>query len=407
LIQRKHLTDSPPAETEKNGRLASTNPLAAGKDLPGALLRRNLRNPLSALAFQDADLATPSRKAIHRASQWIGRQLTAQGGDGRDVVSSDLRRRGEEILCCESSWKVAVNPRAVVKLQGALPQIVAKGAQARPVPGYHCRQRLCPKCQAIRARKWAERTAPLLTEVRDAGRVPKFITLTQPSKVGEPLAQARERMESAWRRFSRSSAWRSRCAAWMVSREVTWSKGAWHYHLHSIVDCGYWPQADLAAAWGQYAAGAKIVDIREAKAGTEQEIVKYALKTLSVPPGKLLELIEAMHAKRTVSCGGAWHNRVKPEDCEPSDELPAGWEFIDVVALRDAQLRGEHWAHLAMAACMRWLEERHAEALARFTGALLHPDDGRRLRALRDRLPDASSVDWIFERDGRAPEAVS
>lgn len=329
----------------RTGRLPAWDPKACQIDhTPGApraplslIQREQLVNPLSSHAFRQAERTVKASEKVDSARRWLAATLQTLGDPW-------LERRGKAMADCERHWKVAV--------------LKSDPTRSKPMPVNHCTDRLCPACARIRAHKWAERTAPILDEVRKAGGVPKMLTLTQVTKPGESLVRARQRFERAFRRLYRDPRYRSRVRGWMASREVTWSEGAWHYHAHVLVDCEFWPQKDIAGLWLELTGDSSIVDIRRARAGSEREIVKYAVKVLTVPAEKLQELAMALRGARMVSTGGAWKNAVREADLEPTDEAPEGYELWSVEKLMAGVRAGDRTAQLAAAACLRWLEER-------------------------------------------------
>jgi hypothetical protein len=337
----------------------------------------NICQTVADKAVSAAKNLTPGAAKIDAAARWVERGLIAAAGAALTPgESKELRSRAAAIGKCERVWKVAVN--------------LTDPTRSRLVPIRHCRQRLCPRCQAIRGRKWQDRVAPLAAECRAEGYVPKFVTLTQVSREGEPLRETRRRFEKSFRAFYRSKQFRGRSTGWCASREVTWSNGAWHYHVHMIADMTYWNQPDLSAFWQSITGDSFIVDIREACEGDEREILKYATKALTIPRDRLAELVHDLRGARMISTGGTWRGRVTDEMLEPDDNVPDGWKMVGVEELYSHVRAGARWAHVALAAVLDSLPPR---GVGWVTRALTAPFD-----AWREIPPDAGSLDYVTER---------
>lgn len=162
------------------------------------------------------------------------------------------------------------------------------------------------------------------------------------------------------------------CAA---SREVTWSKGAYHVHIHLIYDGEFWSQPELSKEWRRVTDGESwVVDIREAREGAEIELVKYAVKTLALPDECLVEFAQTMRHARLIGTGGTWR-KVKPPE-QPSDvpEEP-GWELMTLAGLWRRTQDGESPACEIALALVRWCEQVSGRRLAdELRAAFFGPD---------------------------------
>jgi hypothetical protein len=199
---------------------------------------------------------------------------------------------------------------------------------------------------------------PLIKEARAAGRKPKFMTLTQRARPEESLRDACRRLQRCFEALRHRAEWKQHVSAWVAAREVTLGRGgAWHVHVHLVADSEYWPQADLSAEWERVTAGeSRIVDVRDARAGVERELLKYTLKTTGVAPERLVEFAMAMRGVRTVSTGGAWYGRVRDEDLlSDAEGVGESIELLTIGALLRLVDSGDSWAQVVKDALDRWI----------------------------------------------------
>jgi hypothetical protein len=201
----------------------------------------------------------------------------------------------------------------------------AKGAR---LTVNHCDDRACAPCANHRTRRVFEKF-----EKVSAGKSLRFMTLTQASRVGETLADARKRLRADERKFRQRKAWKEHVTGGLRSEEVTWSNGAWHVHFHYMTEGRYWPQDELAAQWGG------IADIRAAY--DVRELLKYSLKTAGVPAYQVAEWAIEMERVREVEFLGSW--RGKQPDVDAQEE--ATTEELDAfryVCEEPTLERGDH-----------------------------------------------------------------
>ena len=99
-----------------------------------------------------------------------------------------------------------------------------------------------------------------------------------------------------------------------------------------------------------------IVDIRQARAGVERELLKYASKAASLPDAKVVEYATTMHGARDITTGAAWHGLASDEDLESDELMPL--EAGNVVRLplpviEERAADGDEWAAAVLVAVLR------------------------------------------------------
>lgn len=305
------------------------------------------------------------------------------------AVKDEHWKRGRAIEECCKQWAVALT-----------------AAGAVPVPVSHCRQRMCPACAVARGERLWKRVERLIASQE---RPPKLLTVTQQTRKGEPLRKTIDRFNSSWRRLYRTKEWRAHVRGAVACREVTYSKDAWHFHMHIVADMDFWDVREISKLWERVSRGSSIVWINEAKPGTEREAVKYAVKMLSIPTPELLrQATDALRGVRMVSCLGTWRDAIKEGDLEPSDtetdegrRIVAWWEVIQ------GWRRREEWAVVAMQQLEQWFRDRAGDKGAMW---LLQCIAVARLRFdlpgignVFDSVPGGQTLEHKWQREGRLP----
>lgn len=230
----------------------------------------------------------------------VQRRLHAVRADDRSASiaalysSTDpgLSRRAERMgMCCVSPSVYATRDGRVVT-----------------VPG-RCRDRLCPLCQRVRAKRVVAQIAGLIRSADQA----RFITLTRPAD-GRPLKDVITSLVADYRRFRRTVEWKRHVTAAAAVIEVTRGRHGdhWHVHMHILADGTYWPQRDLQRAWTSVVGVESIVDVRAvygARAAARY-VGGYVAKGTHVAGwthAQIREYAAAMLRQRTVITSGSWH----------------------------------------------------------------------------------------------------
>lgn len=340
----------------------------ADRALLHLMIQKQRYNPVVSNALRYANSALPGQERVDIASADIVRRLRKH---------PELLRKARAIAGCSTTWLVAV-PKG------------SSGVNSRPVPANQCRERLCPRCQRVRASKWAERVRPLLEKLEAGGeflnfktgelekRGPspaKFLTLTQVSKPGESLRAALRRFNEHFRALYLHEEWKSRVRGYVAAREVTWTKKkCWHFHVHVLADFDYWPQREISALWHSITGDSYIVDVRAVKRGSEREAIKYPIKFIGVPPSKVVELVQSTAGVRMISIGGEWRKFLRVADMEPED-CPEGHELVPASVLYARAQAGCVRSTEAINSVLDWALARGAHAHRAVLMALMRPHD--------------------------------
>lgn len=185
-----------------------------------------------------------------------------------------------------------------------------------------CKNRLCPRCNAIRSEKMAGNIAEHLNKLNS----PRMLTLTLEHSETHLKEQVKHLYES-FKRLRRSKAYQAKIKGGVAVCEIKWSASneAWHPHLHVLIDGEYWRQADISRAWEKASNGSKIVDIRmihdRSKAG--RYVSKYVAKVGDidgVPMERVPELAAALHGLRMVQTSGTLYGSTNNKKEEPREE---------------------------------------------------------------------------------------
>jgi len=350
----------------------------ADRALLHLMIQKQRYNPVVSNALKCANSALPHEARLDAASADIVRRLRKH---------PELARKARAIAGCSRTWLVAV------------PLQSGAAGKSRPVPTDQCRERLCPRCQRVRARKWAERVRPLLEHLDEGeGRPAKFLTLTQVSRPGESLRASLRRFNAHFRALYLHPEWKSRVRGYVAAREVTWTKKkCWHFHVHVLADFEYWPQKDISALWHSITGDSYIVDVRAVKRGSEREAIKYPIKFIGVPPSKVVELVESTAGVRMISIGGEWRKHLRVADMEPQD-CPEGHELVPAAVLYERAAAGCVRSTQALAAVLDWALARGEHVHRVVLLALMRP---------RDALHDPAQFDLLREYQSLGLEAIA
>jgi len=196
---------------------------------------------------------------------------------------------------------------------------------------------------------------------------PRILTLTQDDRPGESLKSAFTRLLDAWKKLRRMKRWKSLVSSGITSLEVTRNAttGAWHPHLHAILDVHWYPQGELLEDWraalgatGLAIGGARIeeagmrkqhvagcgdhkgcrcprVPVADQAGSGVDEVIKYFGKGIELARTSstedLRELLEWMRGVRMLRPFGEIYGKTNlNDDEEPTVEEADGDEFLDV-----------------------------------------------------------------------------
>ena len=199
-----------------------------------------------------------------------------------------------------------------------------------------CRDRACPSCGRIRARKLGhELRAAVDHRVEESpdSRL-LFVTLTVP-KVAASERGALDSIDHTMRAWSkltkantrRGREWSRHFAGGVRTMEVTWSErgdvhgdhvvaySGWHAHLHCLVELAKDADHDDAVRWlvrewcgltGASPSGQKVMPMDKARVGQLTKYVSKPLEDAARRPERARELFRALHARRLMQGFGGW-----------------------------------------------------------------------------------------------------
>lgn len=227
-----------------------------------------------------------------------------------------------------------------------------------------CRDRLCPLCAKIEAKRTAKRVLNVIAGWDQS----RHLVLTQKS-TSVPLADQIDQLLSCFRRLRQRRWWKDRVNGGIGTLEITRNETTkqWHPHLHVILSGEYLPHNELKSQWINVTTSSSIVHITavHSRDDASRYIAKYVSKPSDVaqldqPSAE--ELALALVGRRTVIAFGTAHGsglplRVKAPDPGGSLHI-AGLQSVRK-ALKD-DLPSAKWAihrlHQEMPSVGMWLD---------------------------------------------------
>lgn len=209
------------------------------------------------------------------------------------------------------------------------------------ISGARCKSRLCPRCNAIRAKELEK----AITDRVEAMDSPRMITLTLDHR-DESCKQMVDRLVNAFRKLRRSKTWKAKINGGVSVIEITRNKreGRWHAHMHILADGEYWAQSSMSAAWCTASGGARIVDVRmvHKRSAASRYVSKYVAKCKgpeNLSPDELADFCEGLHGLRQVQTFGTMHGRTTPR-AEPRNDTHTD-HVVPLGPLVRAQTQGD------------------------------------------------------------------
>lgn len=169
-----------------------------------------------------------------------------------------------------------------------------------------CKNRWCPRCQHIAARRIKERMLSSLNDGKP--RRWKLVTLTARSSK-KPLEDQIKHLRSSFRRLRQRSWWKKRVRGGYCVLETTFNRETrqWHPHLHCVLDSEFLPQHQLSQQWLLSSKDSFIVDVRAIRdmRAAVNDITCYLSKLPSITifqdQTSAVEFINAMHGTRLLA----------------------------------------------------------------------------------------------------------
>jgi len=252
----------------------------------------------------------------------------------------DRRERGRLILldCLRRGRKLGlISSAAVFEVEAChkasevwLPPECQPCIEARRVavhPDY-CSFSLCPHTQHKRATRIHAVIAPVVAEALEQGKPVKFLTLTAPNFDTLDEGQIHSIIRKSFTKMRHRRAFKAHCNGGGYSIEATHEGHGYHVHLHALVECDWWDQAEISREWfsclppewqiqinqAQPAShqGRAIVYIQEADARSIHEFCKYLAKGSSFlsDPHVVAEYLRSIKGRRLFEAFGDWRGKV-------------------------------------------------------------------------------------------------
>lgn len=192
----------------------------------------------------------------------------------------------------------------------------------------HCSFPLCPHFQHQRATRLHAVIAPIVSETLEQGKSLKLITLTIPNCDSLNEGQVHSIIRKSLTRMRHRKAFRTQCGGGAYGIETTHEGHGYHVHLHVLVECDWWDQAEISREWFacltlewrarinqvQPAShrGRAIVYIQEADARVAHEFCKYIAKGSSFirDPYVIAEYLRSTKGRRLFEAFGSWRGKV-------------------------------------------------------------------------------------------------
>lgn len=188
----------------------------------------------------------------------------------------------------------------------------------------HCHDRMCVPCATARA---ATVAGNLYAATHD--REVRFVTLTLKCQ-SVPLVAQVDRLYRSFAALRRRKFWKANVAGGAACCEVKIgaNSGAWHVHLHCLVQTRWLAQRELSAEWHAVTGDSYIVDVRPIDRDGQRirYVAKYAAKGCGPDvirdPDRLQEFLLAMKGRRLCLTFGTWRG-IPLEQREPDQ---ADWQ---------------------------------------------------------------------------------
>ena len=209
-----------------------------------------------------------------------------------------------------------------------------------------CGNRFCPVCSGRKRRRLRAQLRAVLATLPAARTFPvRFLTLTVP--VNPELRNTARVLIASLRRLRQRKWWKSRVRGGCYVLEVAGRPGAWHLHLHVIIEGTFLPKRQLSAEWAKVSPG-RIVRVRAfPPAVIAGYITKYITKS-ALSPSLQSAASGALQSARLFAFFGSWlkviHKVKSPPAVCPSCGYDC-WIWMDDPQLKvyNAQIPPHTW----------------------------------------------------------------
>lgn len=201
--------------------------------------------------------------------------------------------------------------------------------QAR-VTSFHCRDQLCPTCQATRRAQVTDHVLSFL-KPRHFDHPLKLLTLTLAHNP-TPLAEQLARLKTCFKRLRTRRLWRDRIhgGMWFLHLKLDADSDFWHPHLHVICDGSYLPIDEIADAWHFITDDSYICHIEAMH--TDDRVARYVARYVASPGPvatyplpKAHQALDALAHGKTFAPFGSWRSALSLKT-EPPPLI--GWQPI-------------------------------------------------------------------------------
>jgi hypothetical protein len=208
----------------------------------------------------------------------------------------------------------------------------------------HCQLRWCPLCGRSRRNFIVEQVA---TRLRSVYR-PRFATFTLKHS-DAPLEHQINSLYNYFRQLRRRFQFKrlTRGGIWFFQIKRYEKTGAWHPHIHCLLDGQYIEQSALSAEWKKITYGSYIVDIRAVhnKKNAAEEVARYAAMPCNlavISDSAAVEIAEALQGKRLAGTWGSLRNIRLHYTKTPAEStwVNVGW-YTSIMELIDTDINAQ------------------------------------------------------------------
>lgn len=225
---------------------------------------------------------------------------------------------------------------------------------------WRCRDRLCADCALASRTEAMLGRLPAIEKQVVAGDGVYFVTLTQPRRPLEPIAESRRRIRRAFDRLRRRRDWTGAVTGWMARFEDTWDPhDGFHSHVHVLLTTTRPAEEWLEATWARVLGGPHaIVDVEPVPITDIRNVLGYLAKPPPYEGPEVIDVARGLRAIHDHSAGGALRPAPEPRGGGPeaTGQEPAGRrrrQVLDLRVVQELSLAGDRRAHVALRAIKR------------------------------------------------------
>lgn len=169
-----------------------------------------------------------------------------------------------------------------------------------------CGNRFCPVCSGPRRRRASAKLRLLASQISPPfGYTFKHLTLTIRSS--QDLSRMHRNLVSGFRCLRQSALWRSKVRGGAYTLELTGRPGAWHLHLHAILEARYIPWSLLHSRWLKVSKSHGVFIATRPRKLVIHYLTKYLTKN-ELSPDILKSAGFDLRSARLFNTFGSWHS---------------------------------------------------------------------------------------------------